>query len=193
MKKTCALALCGIGLLMANSGFANTNSGCLAKTFFGTYTLVEYFQNLDVKGDGTLFEDRTWVYQLSFYRDGIVEQNWTASFDYPLSLGMNPNWIGSWTCRSDGKLVVTTLRGDFAPAPGVQGVPADLALVGHIRNTFLFSVVNQNIVRSIQNRTRYYNMSEDPTDPNAGTLFPLNTNVYEYKRFKASGADLVAP
>lgn len=193
MKKICALALCGISLTMAASALANTSTGCLAKTFFGTYTSVEQYENVDVRGDGAVFEDRTFIYQLTFYRDGIVEQNWTGSPDYILSLGTNTPWIGSWTCRSDGKLLVTTLRGIYAPAPGVQGVPADLAIVGHRRNTILFSVIDRNTLDRIQYRTRDYNNSENPTDPTAGTLFALDTSVVEYKRLKASIADLQAP
>ena len=178
---------------MADSALANTNTGCLANKFFGTYTSVEQYENIDVRGDGIVFEDRTFIYQLTFYRDGIVEQYWTGSPDYVLSLGTNTPWIGSWTCRSDGKLLVSTLRGNYSPVPGAPPVQSDIAIVGHRRNTFLFSVVDRNTLDRIQYRTRDYNNSEDPTDPNAGTLCPLDTTVIEYKRFKASNADLLAP
>ena|ERR1043166_5390112 len=114
-----------------------------------------------------------------------------------LSSGTGTPSVGSWQCRADGKLVVTIITAVYAPTHdalhGILNVPTDLFLLFHSRSTYLFSVPDDNTLTRIQARSRRYAPAEDPTDPNGGTLRPLNTTVVDYKRLVASDADLLAP
>ena len=72
-------------------------------------------------------------------------------------------------------------------------VPTDLILLFNVRTTRLFSVTDDNTLTRTQSRSRRYTPTQDPTDPTAGTLRPLNTTAVSYKRLLASDADLLAP
>jgi hypothetical protein len=115
-----------------------------------------------------------------------------------LSSGTGTTSVGSWQCRGDGQLVVTIITAVYAPTNdaamhGILNVPTDLLLLFHSRSTYLFSVIDENTLTRIQARGRRYAPAQDPTDPNGGTLRPLNTATITYKRLVASDADLVAP
>ena len=115
-----------------------------------------------------------------------------------LSSGSSTPSVGSWQCRPDGKLVVTTITTLYAPTNdaamhGILNVPTDLFLFFTARSTYLFSITDDVTLTRIQARVRRYAPAEDPTDPQRGTLRPLDTSVVEYKRLVASDADLLAP
>ena len=118
-----------------------------------------------------------------------------------LSGGTFSSEIGSWTCRTDGKLVVTLIWANYIPTndavnhPVVTPIPppVDIILSGHGRATYLMSVTDANTLTRTQARTRNYDPTQDPTDATGGVLGPLRTGLIVYKRVVASDADLLAP
>jgi hypothetical protein len=88
-------------------------------------------------------------------------------------------------------LVVTVLISSYFPTE--TNIAKDIELSLNIKITYLFSVDSENLLRRVQARQRTYNMTEDPTDPNAGTLGGLIVDEINYTRLEASDADLLAP
>jgi hypothetical protein len=178
-------------LFMVMPAFADDdNAGCKNGKFIGSYNAV--FADQDVFGNGTVIH--TWIQQLNLHSDGIADLNNTANFEYAINTGSQGPWIGSWQCRSDGKLVVTILRSFYVNIGPTANTPyADITLGGYNRFTYLFSVENKDTLRKIVRRVRSYGANEDPTDPNGGTLGAPNTIEVIFKRLKASDADLLAP
>jgi hypothetical protein len=171
------------------------NPGCKNGNFVGSYTTPSTFP--DIWGDGSGVK-HTFALQLNLHSDGTVYQEFTGFPDIMLSAGSGTPSIGSWQCRNDKKLVVTIITSGYiptndAPAHGVVNVPTDLILAFHSRITYLFSVTDDDTLTRVQARTRRYAPADDPTDPNGGTLLPLNTTSVVYKRLVASDADLLAP
>ena len=171
---------------------------CRSGAFVGTYTNV--FTYTDLWGDGSNVVTVV-LNQLTLHSDGTARFDSTGFPLLMLSFGISTAQIGSWTCRNDGKLVVTLLFGVLAPTTDAKNHPStvpdpppvDLSIFGHTRVTFLISVTNANSLTITQTRRRHYNPTEDPTDPNGGRLTPLNTDVVVYQRVVASDADLLAP
>jgi hypothetical protein len=186
MLKKMTLALTGIIVFAVAPVFAGTD--CKKGTFIGSYTSADL--NEDIFGDGTVLH--SFVFQLTLHPDGTANQNWTGFLDYPLSTGTGSPWIGTWTCRSDGNLVVTMIHSNYAPVTSPLGIK-DVALSSTIRSTYLFSIDDQNTLTRIQSRARVYTPAQDPTDPAGGALLQLNTQSIVYKRLIASDADLIAP
>ena len=174
----------------------NGQAGCKNGKFIGSYTHLDTYS--DIWGDGSNVENQT-IRQLTLHSDGTATEKFTASLDIPLSSGTGSPSIGSWTCRSDGQLVVTLIWADYLPTAdaAIHGIvpapPVDLLLSDHVRATYLFSVTDTNTLTRTQVRPRVYTAAEDPTDPSGGSLHPLKTNVVVYKRLVASDADLLAP
>jgi hypothetical protein len=184
-----------IGLLVFTVTPAFSQSGCKNGKFVGSYVTAIPFP--DIWGDGSNI-NHTFVNQLNLNSDGNAFENFSGLPDLMLSGGSGTLSVGSWQCRQDGKLVVTVLSAGYgttrdAALHGILNVPVDLFLIFHARTTYLFSVTDENTLTRIQARSRLYPPSTDPTDPNGGTLRPLNTTVVEYKRLAASDADLLAP
>ena len=174
---------------------ALAQSGCKNGKFVGSY--VRSMSVPDVWGDGSGIQ-HTYVYQLDLTSDGAVHEEVTGSPDIMLSSGSATPRVGSWQCRPDGQLVVTVISAIYATTNdaamhGILNVPTDLLLFSHDRTTYLFSVTDENTLTRIQARIRRYAPAQDPTDPQGGTLRPLDTSVVEYKRLVASDADLLAP
>jgi hypothetical protein len=179
-------------LLVAMPAVAdNGNAGCKDGKFVGSYTTAQ--TNQDVFGDGHFIH--TWILQLTLHSDGTADQNYTAGPEFPINTGSQGPWIGSWTCRQDGKLVVTLLRAFYNPIGPTppDTTYADIELGGYNRFTFLFSVTDINTLTRINRRIRTYGANDDPTDPGGGTLGPLQTNQVIYNRVVASDDDLLAP
>jgi hypothetical protein len=146
----------------------------------------------DLFGDATVVH--TFVFQLTLHSDGTASQYWTGLPDYELTLGTGSPWIGSWTCRNDGKLVVSLLRASYLPvAPGVNNPTNDIELLGHFRSTYLFTIDDDNTVTRIQARSRTYGPDEDPSIATGGTLGAISNAAVPYKRLVASDSDLTAP
>jgi hypothetical protein len=191
--RTTLLALVVSSVCMATPAFADT--GCKDRKFVGSY--VRSVANPDVWGDGSGVS-HTNVVQLTLNSDGTAYEQQTGFPDIVLSSGTGTPSVGSWQCRADGKLVVTVILSVYVPTSdaashGFLNVPADLLLLFHSRSTYLFSVTDDNTITRIEARSRRYAPAEDPTDPNGGTLRPLNTSTVAYKRLAASDADLLVP
>jgi hypothetical protein len=178
-------------LFMAVPAFADDdNAGCKNGKFVGSYNAV--FADQDVFGNGSVIH--TWIQQLNLHNDGIADLTYSSGLDYPINTGSQGPWIGSWQCRSDGKLIVTLLRSFYINrGPTANTTYADIELGGYNRFTYLFSVEDKNTINRIGRRIRSYGPNEDPTDPNGGVLRPLETNEIIFKRLKTSDADLLAP
>jgi hypothetical protein len=184
-----------IGLLVFTAMPAFSQSGCKNGKFPGSYVTSVSFP--DIWGDGSNV-NHTFVLQLNLHGDGTAYENYTGLPDLMLSSGTGTPSVGSWQCRQDGKLIVTLIDTAYLPTNdaalhGILNVPVDLFLRFHSRTTYLFSVNDENTLTRIQARSRRYAPAEDPTDPNGGTLRPLNTSTVDYKRLVASEADLLAP
>ncbi|HKP68615.1 MAG TPA: hypothetical protein VJV05_04985 [Pyrinomonadaceae bacterium] len=167
-------------------------SGCNKIKFQGTYTRAAV--NQDVLGDATVFH--SWVFQLEIRADGTAAMNSSAYYDFMINTGSNSPGVGNWTCRADGKLVVSLLAALVYPIPpntNPQLPSADISVEQHIRTTYLFSVDDVNTLTQIQSRGRFYGATEDPTNPAGGTLGALSTTQRVYTRFTASDADLLLP
>ena len=167
-------------------------TGCNKVKFQGTYTRAAV--NQDVLGDGTTFH--SWVFQLEIRADGTASMHSSAYYDFMINTGSNSPAIGTWTCKADGKLVVTTLAGllfPIAPNTNSQLPGADISLEQHVRATYLFSVDDANTMTQVQSRSRIYGATEDPTNPTGGQLGTLNNTSRVYTRFAASDADLLLP
>ena len=186
-------ALLALSTFLVMPAFAET--GCKNGKVVGSY--VSIIHSPDVWGDGSNV-NHTFLNQLTLTSDGNVSEQFTGAPDIMLSSGTVTTSIGNWQCRQDGKLVVTTinsvyLRTNDAVLHGILNVPVDLFLFLNARNTYLFSVTDDNTLTRIQARSRGYAAADDPTDPQGGILNPLNTDVVVYKRLVGSDADLVAP
>jgi len=200
MRRTlaCAVAAFVVVLGVPALGLAQGNAGCKNGKFVGSYTHADLFTDIwgDVSG-----VDHAFLYQLNLAGDGTVYQNWTGLPDLMLSSGSGTPNVGSWACRSDGKLIVTLINASYVPTTDASNhpttvpdpPPVDLFLAGHTRVTYLFEVTDANTLTRVQARSRTYGPAQDPSDPNGGTLRPLRTAVVVYKRLVASDADLLAP
>ncbi len=187
-------ALIALSIFMVMPAFAQS-AGCKTGKFVGSYVRAILFP--DVWGDGSNIA-HTFLYQLNLNADGTVYENFTGLPDLMLSAGSGTPSVGNWQCRKDGKLVVTIVNTGYFPTTdaamhGILTVPTDLFLGFHSRDTYLFTVTDDNTLTRIQARSRRYPAGQDPTDPSGGILRPLNTTVVNYKRLVASDADLLAP
>lgn len=158
---------------------------CKKGNFVGSYARV---QQLDPLGDGSV---HTYLQQLTLHSDGSVEFFFSGFPDYMLNIGSGTPGAGSWTCRPDEKLVVNVFTTIYLPAT-VNGI-TDLVLSRNLKDTYLFTITDQNTLTRDQFRRRQYLPTQDPTNPSLGTLGALITTAVQYKRVIASDADLVAP
>ncbi len=197
-RVTVALVVLSLLTIVAVSANAQGNAGCKNGKFVGSYTSSSSFP--DIWGDGTNVA-HTFLLQLNLHSDGTATQDFSGFPDLMLSGGTGTPFVGSWTCRRDGKLVVTMITTNYGtttdainhPASVPDPPPVDLFLVLNLRVTYLFTVTDDNTLTRIQARTRRYLAAEDPSDPTGGTLRPLNTTEVVYRRLIASDADLLAP
>ena len=185
MRKLFLLVL----LCVIAAGSASAANLCKKGSFTGTYTRL--YEN-DVFNDGT--HVRKYAVELVFTNSGSVILHSASALDLAINVGASGLTVGSWKCRDDGKLVVTSLVAGYYPLSITANTPhPDMSLEMQIRATSLFEIVDNNTLRRIQQRARIYRIDEDPTDPSAGSLSPLSTIPLEYKRLEASDADLLVP
>ena len=192
------VAFLALSVFMVVPAFPQGVAGCKTGMFIGSYTHLDTFP--DVWGDGSNVENQT-IRQLTLHSDGSAIEEGTAALDIMLSAGTGSSAIGSWTCRNDGKLVVTLIFAVYLPTTDAVNHPSsvpnpppvDILLAQHSRRTSLFSVTDANSLTRIQSRIRRYSATQDPTDPTGGVLGPLLTNAVVYTRLVASDADLLAP
>src|ERR1051325_114382 len=174
-----------IVLIVASPTFASDK--CSKQTFVRSYTAVQL--DRDVLGDGSVLH--TYVLQLTLHADGSAHLFFTGFPDYAMTAGTGTANIGSWKCRADDKLIVNVIHPFYLPTV-FNGVN-DLSLSRHFRDTYLFTITDDNTLTRTEFRRRRYTATQDPTDPTIGTLFPLNTTVVVFKRLIASDADLLVP
>lgn len=157
----------------------------------GSYT--RSIERLDVLRDGSNI-DRMYIVQLNLNDDGTAYQYYTGNLDFPILQGLTSPDAGSWKCKNDNKFVVTTIRGLYRPVTvtdPVSGDPVrDLGLVGHRRVTRLFEIVNADTIKRVRRAARFYLPTEDPADPNGGTLTSTPVTGELFKRVRASDDDL---
>jgi hypothetical protein len=197
-RVTVAFVALSLSMVVAARTNAQTTTGCKAGKFVGSYLHTDTFP--DIWGDGSGITHK-FILQLNLNSDGTATQGFTGLPDLMLSAGSGTPYVGSWTCRSDGKLVVTLLSSAHLPTTDAinhpltvqDPPPVDLFLFLTTRTTYLFTVTDGNTLTKIQARARRYAPAEDPSDPAGGTLGPLATGVSVYKRLVASDADLLAP
>ena len=170
---------------------AIAENGCKTTKFVGSYTRVD--SPTDVFLNGTVIHQ--YFYQLVINSDGSAFHFWTGTQDYPINTGTGSTNIGSWTCRPDGKLLVTFLTAGFTPTPPSANNPLpDISLAFNQRITLLFTVDDENTLTRVQARARNFGPNEDPTiTGGGGVLGPVNTRAITYKRFVASDVDLLLP
>ena len=185
------LGIAVLAIFMVVPAIAGPATGCNKIKFTGSY--IRPLTVLPLQ-DGSV-EHQT-VFQLNINADGTAVQNWTGTLDYLITTGSNTSWMGSWTCRADGKLIVTLISAGFIPVPAGSNpevTSQDLSLDFHTRTTYLFSVDDVNTLTKISSRTRSYAPNEDASDPAGGTLRALSTSPLVFKRLVATDDDLLAP
>ncbi|MFC1777540.1 hypothetical protein ACFL3I_09400 [Pseudomonadota bacterium] len=189
------ISLAAVSLLFAGSAFAgkkdNAGNMCKDKDVVGSYMQSAEYDFTD--GYGNLV-DRFYVDQLNLSSGGTVHERLTAGQDLIMYAGLGSTWLGSWTCRNDGKLLVTALSADYAPIPTntlFPGSLSDIALVYHYRWTYLFSVEDKDTLKLEKYAVRGYGMTEDPTDPDAGGIIIEGDEEIYLDRLIPSDADLL--
>ena len=171
---------------------AFADAGCRNGRFVGSYTRPQTLNDIWADSTGV---NHTVLFQLNLQSDGTAFQYWTGLPDLMLNGGTGSPFVGSWKCRDDGKLVVTLISAGYTPTTDTHGnaSPVDLILFQHTKSTFLFTVTDDDTLTRTQARSRRYSVTENPSDPAAGALRPLDSTVVVYKRLVASDSDLLAP
>src|SRR6266498_2652562 len=100
---------------------AFADAGCNNGKFVGSYTSPLTLN--DIWGDSTGV-NHTVLLQLNLQSDGTVFQYNTGFPDIMLNSGTGTPYVGSWTCRNDGKLVVTVITASFTPTTDTHGNPS---------------------------------------------------------------------
>jgi hypothetical protein len=158
---------------------------CKMKDVAGSYTRPS---QADV-GNGP--ED--YLYQLNLNADGTAYQYWTGYPEMMNTLGTGSPQVGSWTCK-DGQVLLNYITGNFTPVettdPFTGDPEVDITLLNHSRVTARFDVTGADTLTRNAVVVRTYSPTEDPTDPNAGTLGTVNTTAVTYTRLVPSDADL---
>jgi hypothetical protein len=167
---------------------AHSQVGCRSGKFLGSY--VDAYP-VDLFGDGTVIHH--YVENLQLHSDGTARTDFDGGPDYMLTYGLDTTSIGSWTCRADGKLILTFLVARYGPT-AVGTTATDLSQTMHLKRTALITVVDDNTLSVTNVRTRSYAPAEDPTNPNGGRLGQLHTySDYIVHRIIANDADLLVP
>jgi hypothetical protein len=123
-------------------------------------------------------------------------QNWTGFLDYAINTGAGSLYFGSWTCRADGKLVVTLISAGYVPVASGSNpevTSQDISLAFHSRTTYLYSVDDTNTLTRIAARTRSYTPDQDPSDPAGVSLGTISNATVVFKRLVATDDDLLVP
>ena len=186
MRKKLLLAAAIIAVFGSLTAYSQV--GCRSGKFLGSY--VDTYP-IDIWGDGTVIHQ--YSENLQLHSDGTARTDFDGGPDYMLTYGLDTTSIGSWTCRPDGKLVLTFLSTEYAPTND-RVSSTDLNQVKHFRRTALVTIIDDNTLTVTNIRTRTYAAAQDPTNPNGGTLGPLRSpSDYTFHRIVANDADLLVP
>ncbi len=184
MLKKAILTVITLSIFIITPAFAkDKESKCNEKHVVGSYAspdisslpipLEDY-----VPGFGGIngTRDVTYVYQATLNAGGTATFDWTARGDFMVTEGTIAMYHGSWECRKDGTLVMTTIGAYYEPAdynPYQDRPVTDIKLGGHNRHNRLFSVEDDDTIVLRQSVRRFYSPNQDPTDPLDGFLRPL--------------------
>jgi hypothetical protein len=157
-------------LIMSSTGFAVQKCSLLVS---GSYVHQlsagpHYMDELTLAVDGTAY----------FYQ--------SSSFDFALTQGVYIPAIGSWTCLSDGSVLVTTIASNYAP----NG--SDLNLLNNLRQTIKLSVIDSNTLQQTARSLREIPLADDPLG-NTGTVASScsgNCGSSPFKRVRPIASDL---
>ena len=175
---------------------AAPKTGCNLYKFTGSFTRPRL--NVDTLGNN---RPHSFINQLNVGADGSLIVVWTAAPDYIINAGTGTPFVGAWTCRTDGKLLVNFIYASFIPiVPGQIPDPngfitsQDVELYKHFRVTQLWTVDSDDQITVVQSQSREYLPTEDPTDPLAGGVHQIvSTDTATYKRLVPSDADFSSP
>ena len=184
------LSIAALAIFTVIPTFGAPATGCNKIKFTGSY--IRTVQTLPLP-DGS---SHSTLFQLNLNADGTAVQNWTGFLDFAINSGAGSPYIGSWTCRADGKLIVTLISASYGvvPAGSSPDVTAqDISLVFHTKTTYLYSVDDANTLTRVAARSRTYQNNEDATDPNSGHLGTLSTATVVFTRLVATDDDLLVP
>ena len=184
-----------LSMCLASTSFAgqNGNNGtfCKAQDIVGSYVAV--IQRTHTGAGGELI-DRTQIFQLNLSAGGTAHMFYTGLIDFPFTYGTRSPYIGSWSCRADGKLVMTTITARYFPTSfdPFSGQPVtDVEIHSHWRHNRVFTVEDKDTITLRQSILRQYSMSEDPSDAGGGSVpFGELTSDLEFNRVVPSDAGL---
>jgi hypothetical protein len=185
------LTIAALAIFMVVPTFGAPATGCNKIKFTGSYVRTATVFPLQ---DGSV--QHSTLFQLNLNADGTAVQNWTGFLDYAINTGAGSLYFGSWTCRADGKLIVTLISAGYAPVPAGSNpevTSQDISLALHSRNTYLYSVDDTNTLTRLAARTRSYAPDQDATDPAGGSLGSINNSTVVFKRLVATDDDLLVP
>jgi hypothetical protein len=193
MSKQIWLLAAALLIFTALPAIAGPKVGCNLYKFTGSFTRPQ--PNVDTLGDGDL---HSFIRQLNINGDGSLLVNWTAAPDYMINAGSGTPFIGAWTCRPDGTLLVNFIYATYIPVlpvqdPSGQLTSQDIRLANHFRVTQVWTIDSDNQITVVQSRARRYAAAQDPTNPNIGTLENPSTTTATYTRLVPTDADLLAP
>jgi hypothetical protein len=123
--------------------------------------------------------------QLKLNSDGTAYHYQSQAFHQLINGGTFIPEIGTWKCLRDGTLVVTTIGVGYVPDGG-----GDIKIDHYKRGTQKFSVLNGNTLETIRRVFRNFLLTDDPLDPNGGTIILDSTVVFQYKRVKPLLSDV---
>jgi hypothetical protein len=119
--KSVLVAVVLLSAFMVTPAFPQGIAGCKTGKFIGSYTHVNDFP--DLWGDGSNVEHQL-IQQLNLHSDGTVTNENAGGPDLMLSFGLSTPVIGSWTCRNDGRLVVTAIFAIYGPTTDAINHPS---------------------------------------------------------------------
>ena len=192
MRKRTLLSMAAVSLVLAVPALADGGGhghghghGCKMKDVAGSYTRLSQFDT----GSGS----QNYLFQLNLGSDGTAYQYWTGLPELMNTLGSGSPNVGSWKCE-DGRVLLNWILATYIPVEATNpfnGDPElDITLLRHSRVTYLFDVVDDDTLVRVEAVARIYGPTEDPTDPNAGTLGTVSTVELQYDRLVPSDADL---
>jgi hypothetical protein len=124
-----------------------------------------------------------YAFQVQFSADGLVTAFGSYYEERTLSTGTSTPGFGKWKCRDDGRISATIIFGNYgypeSPIP-------ELTLFFHARTTTLIAITDANTLTQLSTVWRTYERGEDPTDPNGGTLQPINVESSVFTKMTVS-------
>ena len=186
MMKKRAIALIALFLVVSAPAFAGKkDGGCKDKDVVGSYlyslTGVQVI-NPYPPNDPL---DRTYITQINLNEGGTALGYSTSFPDFLIASGTASPIMGSWACQKDGKLLLTYIYAGY-DSTGT----GDVALAFYVRGTSLYEVVDQDMIVRVQGVVRVYDPTEDPADPDGGSLGSPSYTEIPYLRLSPSDADL---